>query len=268
MTRLAWDVDGEKYFESGVDRGVLYPEEADGVPWNGLVGVSEAVSGGEVTSYYYDGVKFLDMVAGTDYKAVIEAFTYPDEFGPCEGNVMVADRMVVTGQPRTRFHMSYRTGVGNDLDGEDHGFKIHLIYNCMVSPTAKAYKTRTGTMDPTNFTWSIDATPVAIENFKPTAHFVIDSRDVDPYLIQDLEDIIYGSDTEAPRMPTATELVTFIEDWVYDDGNYLLQVVDLGNNTWTATGPEQAMTVSGDQFTMHDPDATTPDANTFVITVS
>jgi hypothetical protein len=207
MTQITWDELGERKYQAGVDRGVLYPVGSTGVPWNGIVGVNEAPSGGEPMAYYYDGVKYRIENASEEYAATLEAYTYPDEFEACDGSLNF-NGLVFTQQERQPFHFSYRTKVGNDVDGILHGYKIHLVFNAMVSPTSRANVAMNATPDPMNFSWGIQTRPIFGDGIKPTAHLVIDSRHTNPRLLAEVERILYGSETSAPRMPTGTELIS------------------------------------------------------------
>lgn len=211
VTRLNWGLPGERFFETGVDRGVLYVENADGVPWNGLVSVSEAPVGGETTPYYIDGVKFLNKASSEEFEADIEAYTYPDEFGQCDGTTLVSNGLFATQQRRKAFGMSYRTLVGNDVDGSDHGYKIHLVYQARVAPSARANQTMSETAEPDNFSWHVSTKPIALRGRRPTAHFVVDSRETPADVLAHLEDVLYGTEDTAPRLPVVAELVYIFE---------------------------------------------------------
>lgn len=222
MTRLVWNAVGERKFEIGVDQGVLYLDDAAGVPWNGLVAVSETPSGGDVTPYYVDGVKYLNFAKAEEFEANLEAYTYPDEFGRCDGSVSVGNGLSVTQQPRKSFGLSYRSRVGNDLDGTDHGYKIHLLYNVMAEPTDRDHQTMSDSVDPFHFRWHLVTKPPRFSGYKPTAHFVIDSREVPADLLKQVADILYGSDDAAARLPSVDELIfifTEYEPSVFDAGH-------------------------------------------------
>jgi len=194
MTKLLWDQVGTRLVEAGVDRGVLYPRTKIGVSWSGLVSVDESPLGGETTPIYLDGVKYLDVVASEDYKATIAAFSAPEDFNPCDGNVSLAPGLIATQQPRARFGFSYRTLIGNDTDGMAYGYKLHLVYNCIASPTSRANKTLSTTADPTDLSWEINSVPPQATGYKPTAHFVVDSTKADPTALANLETLLYGND--------------------------------------------------------------------------
>lgn len=219
--RLKWGAVGERYFEVGVDRGVLYVDTLDGVPWNGLVSVSESPSGGEAEPYYVDGVKFLNYFNSEEFEATVEAYTYPDEFALCDGTASISNGLFATQQKRKPFGLSYRTKIGNDVDGLDHAYKIHLVYNAKVAPSERSNQSVAETVDPDNFSWAITTTPVFFRDHRPTAHFVIDSRDTTNNLLRKIEDILYGNDDQEPRLPGIAELIYIFESetaTVFDAG--------------------------------------------------
>ncbi len=187
-----------------------YPD-FHGIPWNGLVAVNERTVGGEVTPYYIDGIKYLNEASNEDFEATIEAFTYPEEFMQYEGIQEIHNGLFATLQGKRSFGLSYRTLVGNDLEGTDHAYKIHIIYNATVVPADRNRSSLGGSIDPTNFAWTIVTKPDDFTGYKQTAHFVIDSREVPTQLLKDLEDILYGTDTTDPRLPSATELISMFE---------------------------------------------------------
>lgn len=210
--QLEWHKPGEKQFELGTDRGVLYPGlGAPGVPWNGLLSVQENIVGGEVTPYYYDGAKYLDYIAGTDFQAVVSAFTYPREFEPFDGLVETPSGFVVTNQPRRHFGMSYRTLIGNDIDGQDFGYKIHLIWNALAAPVSKSYQTVSENVQAAAFQWTLHTTPPPSTKFKPTAHIFVDSTRHSPEEMAYLESILYGSESGLPRLPSQEELAEIMD---------------------------------------------------------
>lgn len=237
--QIKWDADGERRFEAGVSRGVLYYQDSEsdwvGVPWNGLVSVTENAVGGEVTPYYHEGVKYGDVVASEDYQATVEAFTYPDEFDELNGISEIPNTpgVFATAQPRNkRFILCYRTEIGNDSDGIDHGYKIHIVYNCVATPTEKPYRTLADAMDLAPISWTIHASPetlvfgeARLNTIKPTAHFVIDSRDVlDRDRLLYLEDQLYGApgSVQKPTVLGSYHIAQiFNESWPnrYLDGN-------------------------------------------------
>lgn len=205
--RLNWGTVNERYFEAGVDRGVLYLPNAAGVPWNGLTAVDESPSGGEPRPYYLDGIKYLNLASAEEFEATIEAISSPREFGVCDGTVSIQNGLMLTQQPRSQFGLSYRTLVGNDVDGTDHAYKIHVVYNALAAPGQRSHATLTDTPEPTALSWDISTTPPRVPGYRPTAHMVIDSRTTPEALLAEVEDILYGSDTSISSLPTAVELV-------------------------------------------------------------
>lgn len=207
MARLNWTAIGERFYETGVDRGVLYVGNNPGVAWTGLTSVSESPTGGEAKAYYFDGVKYLNISSSEEFEATINAFASPPEFAQCEGVVSVAFGLFVAQQSRKSFGFSYRTKIGNDLDGLDHAYKIHLVYNALAAPSSQDNTTIGESTEPIGKSWAITTLPPSITGYKPTAHFVIDSRKTPPNLLSTLEDILYGSESAAPRLPSAQELL-------------------------------------------------------------
>jgi hypothetical protein len=213
MTKLVWDAAGQRYYEAGVDRGVLYPNNGPGVAWNGLINVNDAPSGGEGVPYYIDGIKFLGTAAPEEFSASIEAYTYPEEFALCDGTAFDGNGLSFGLQPRSSFGLSYRTLIGNDLDGTDHGYKIHLIYNALAAPSAKPQKTLNNSPEAMSFNWNMTATPVAIDGRRPTPHLIIDSTKTDPTLLRVLELYLYGDTSVVPRLPTPKQLALLFGSW-------------------------------------------------------
>lgn len=214
MTKLVWDQIGERFYETGVKNGVLYPQVSGaypkGVAWNGLTAVTESPSGAEASPLYADDIKYLNLYSAEEFGCTIEAYTYPEEFAACNGEAEIAGGVTIGQQTRKSFGFSYRTVVGNDVDSNDHGYKIHLVYGCMASPSEKAYATINDSPEAITFSWEITTTPVAVEGFKPTAIVTIDSRTVDASKLTALEAILYGSESEEARLPLPDEIVTLI----------------------------------------------------------
>lgn len=213
MTRLLWNAPGERFYETGVDRGVLYPDGRFGVAWNGLTSVREAAAGGAPTPYYIDGFKYLSVAAAEEFKATIEAFSSPAEFAICDGTRPVSNGLFVTQQPRVPFAMSYRTGVGNDLVGLDHGYKLHLVYNAFAQPANRDNSTLTDSTSPLNLSWTISTTPPRVSGIRPTAHFIIDSRYTPEDLLSGIEDFLYGTDSLQPYIPTVPQLMELFNNY-------------------------------------------------------
>lgn len=200
MSRLTWDNTGERYYETGVKQGVLYPIQEDGkyslgVAWNGLTAVTESPSGAEATALYADDIKYLNLISTEEFGATIEAYTYPDEFAECDGSASLADGIMLGQQKRKTFGLCYKTTVGNDVDGNDYGYKLHLIYGCLAAPSEKAYATINDSPEAITFSWEVSTTPVNVAGFKPTSQITIDSTKIaegKKAKLTELEDILYG----------------------------------------------------------------------------
>lgn len=215
MGKLVWDKVGERFYETGVDRGVLYPQDENGayplgVAWNGLSNVTEKPSGAESSPVYADNIKYLDLMSAEEFGASVEAYTYPDEFKPCNGEVEVAPGVYASQQNRVPFGMSYRTLIGNDVKSNDYGYKIHLVYGAKATPSEKNYQSVNDSPEAMALSWDVTTTPVAIEGFKPTAQLVIDSTKIDAVKLAALEEILYGNETTDARLPLPDEVVTII----------------------------------------------------------
>ena len=223
MTRVIWNNVGERTYEIGIDRGMLYVDDT-GVPWNGLVSVAESPSGAEVQPYYVDGIKYLNLLSDEEFEATIEAYTYPDEFEECDGTKAITNGLFITQQPKKMFSFSYRTKIGNDVDAEDHGYKIHLVYDALAAPTERPNNTISESMEPFNFSWKITTKPPSFTGYKESSHFVIDSRETPEDLMTQIENILYGSYFESPRLPSIPELIYIFgiyETMVFDAGSIL-----------------------------------------------
>lgn len=213
MAELVWDEVGKRFYETGVDHGVLYLPDAqgayiDGVAWNGLTSVSETPSGAEPNAQYADNIKYLNLFSAEEFGATIEAFTYPDEFAQFDGLGIPSPGLVVGQQSRRSFGLSYRTRLGNDVDGDDHGYKIHLIYGCSASPSEKAYNTINDSPEAITFSWEISTTPVAVSGMKPTSIITVDSTKVDADTLIALELILYGDVAIDPALPLPGTVIT------------------------------------------------------------
>lgn len=213
MPKLVWDNIAERLFEVGVDHGVLYTPTSHGVygggvVWNGLVSVTEKPTGAEANDQYADNIKYLTIISAEDFEATIEAFTYPKEFEECDGSVEIAPGVFIGQQDRKPFGMSYRTKLGNDVDNIDYGYKLHLLYGMMATPTEKGYETINDSPEAITFSWDLTSIPVPVEGHKPTAHVVIDSTLVDTTTMKQLEAILYGEGDNDPRLPDPSELAT------------------------------------------------------------
>lgn len=222
MTRLVWGETGNRYFETGTDRGVLYPKNSVGVPWNGLTAVSESPSGADPRPYYFDGFKYLNLATAEEYEATIEAFSAPEEFGRCDGSYQIRNGLFITQQPRESFHFSYRTLVGNDIDATDHGYKIHLVYNALAGPAERAHVTLNDSPEAMKLSWSITTAPPPITGFKPSAHFVIDSRRTPKVLMDLIEGMLYGSPSSNASIPSVAQLMAMFDSYL----NIRIEVTD------------------------------------------
>ena len=215
MSKIVWDQTGERLYETGVDHGVLYPiqetgEYSLGVPWNGLTGVTESPSGAEATPLFADNIKYLNLVSAEDFGCTIEAYTYPDEFALCDGSASIAQGVNIGQQARKVFGLSYRTIVGNDVDSNAHGYKLHLIYGCLAAPSEKSYATVNDSPEAITFSWEVTSTPVNVTGFKPTACVTIDSTKADPTKLAELEAALYGTDDKEAYLPLPDEIVTIM----------------------------------------------------------
>src|SRR4249919_2141713 len=206
MTPLTWDQAGERFYETGVDRGVLYiPNESGvydlGVAWNGLTTVTESPTGAEPNAQYADNIKYLNLISAEEFGATIEAFTYPEEFGQCDGSAVPAPGVIIGQQGRKMFGMSYRTRVGNDVEGTEFGYKLHLLYGCQAAPSEKAYATINDSPEAIAFSWEVTTSPAPVTDHKPTALIVINSTEVDAADLTALEDLLYGKATTEAALP-------------------------------------------------------------------
>ena len=215
MSKIVWDAIGEHTFETGVRNGVLYLKDAQGaystgVAWNGLTSVSESPEGAEPTDLYADDIKYLTLMSAENFKATIEAYTYPPEFEECDGSASIANGVVIGQQARKPFGLCYRTSIGNDTDGNEHGYKLHIVYGCLASPSEKQYSTINDSPEAITFSWEVSTTPVNVAGKKATATLIIDSTKADKAKLTALEGILYGSETEEPRLPLPDEIATLM----------------------------------------------------------
>ena len=211
MAKLVWDESGKRIYETGVQKGVLYVQDESGnypkgVAWNGLTAVTESPSGAEATPLYADDIKYLELRSAEEFGATIEAYTYPEEFEACDGSASLAKGVSIGQQDRKAFGLCYRTVVGNDVQGNSHGYKLHLIYGAVASPSEKAYATVNDSPEAVTFSWEITTTPVEIEGFKPTASITIDSTKVDPGKLAELEKKLYGDVSGEAQLPLPSEV--------------------------------------------------------------
>ena len=215
MSKIVWDAIGDHIFETGVRNGVLYLKGAEGtyntgVAWNGLTSVSESPEGAEATDLYADDIKYLSLMSAENFKATIEAYTYPVEFEECDGSATIAKGVVIGQQSRKPFGLCYRTSIGNDTDGNEHGYKLHIVYGCQASPSEKQYSTINDSPDAVTFSWEVSTTPVDVPGKKPAATLTIDSTKADKSKLTALEAILYGSEQDEPRLPLPDEIVTLM----------------------------------------------------------
>lgn len=222
--KLSWDDTGKRLYETGVQKGVLYPmgdngAYAKGVAWNGLTAVTESPSGAEATPLYADDIKYLELTSAEEFGATVEAYTYPDEFAECDGSAEVATGVKIGQQPRKVFGLCYRTTLGNDVKGNDYGYKLHIVYGAKAAPSEKAYATINDSPEAITFSWSVTTTPVSVSGFKPTAHIEIDSTKADPAKLAALEAILYGKDPTTsggndgvdPKLPLPDEVISTLK---------------------------------------------------------
>lgn len=213
---LVWDQTGERYYETGVSKGVLYPQSTSGtyplgVAWNGLTAVTESPSGAEPTALYADDIKYLNILSTEEFAATVEAYTYPDEFAKCDGSAELLPGVSIGQQKRNPFGLSYRTALGNDTDGNDHGYKLHIIYGALAAPSEKAFATVNDSPEAITFSWELSTTPVNVTGKKPTATVVIDSTKVDAAKLAALEKVLYGDETTDPRLPLPDEIKSIMD---------------------------------------------------------
>lgn len=242
MTAIKWDEIGERKYEAGLDRGVLYVPEGTGVPWNGLVSVEEE-NNNEVEAVYFDGIKANDIVTIGEYSGTMTAFTYPDEFQPFSGMEEDQDGIFLANQEQGRFHLSYRTLIGTDTTQLGASYKIHLVYNLTANVASRNWETLALEVTPMEFEWAITAIPEDMDGHRPTAHLIIDTRRMDPWLVQDIEDILYGDAENDPSLPPMKALINFIRKW-----NRLI-IEDHGDGTWSAISQDDSIiTVDPDGY--------------------
>lgn len=223
MSKIEWDKTGEKLYETGVKNGVLYlPDESgaytNGVAWNGLTSVKESPSGAEATPLYADDIKYLELTSAEEFGGTLECYTYPDEFAECDGSAEVAPGVIIGQQNRKTFGLCYRTTLGNDIKGNEYGYKLHLIYGAKASPSEKAYSTINDSPEAITFSYEISTTPVNVTGHKPTASLIVDSTKVSAEKMAALEAILYGKDSvesspnNNPKLPLPDEVITLLKD--------------------------------------------------------
>lgn len=217
MAVLKWDQVGERIYETGVDHGVLYLQDTageynTGVAWNGLTTVTESPTGADPTPLYADNIKYINLLSVEEFGGTIEAYTYPDEFAQCDGGEQLAEGVVIGQQSRKPFGLSYRTNVGDDVKGQDAGYKLHLVYGATASPSDKSYSTINDSPDAINFSWEFSTAPVAVTGHKPTSTLVIDSTKVEAAKLQAIEELLYGTDTETAKLPMPDEIINLLAE--------------------------------------------------------
>ena len=215
--RLTWDDAGKRLYETGVKQGVLYPQDNNGaypkgVAWNGLTAVTESPEGAEPTPLYADDIKYLNLLSTEEFKATVEAYTYPDEFAECDGSGSLVEGVTIGQQDRKTFGLSYRTSLGNDVKGNEYGYKLHIVYGCLAAPSEKAYATVNDSPEAITFSWEVSTTPVNVTGFKPTASLVLDSVKLGAAKMEAIEDVLYGSSAAEARLPLPDEIKSIIEN--------------------------------------------------------
>jgi hypothetical protein len=214
MSKIVWDNAGERFYETGVKNGVLYVYDkgayTKGVAWNGLTAVTESPSGAEATALYADDIKYLNLMSNEEFGGTIEAYTYPDEFKACNGEAELTTGVVIGAQSRKTFGFCYRTTIGNDTEGNDFGYKLHLVYGALASVSEKAYATVNDSPEAITFSWEFTTTPVAVAGQKPTSIVTIDSTKVDAEKLALLEAKLYGTESEEPTLPLPDDIITIM----------------------------------------------------------
>lgn len=259
MTKLIWNAVGSRYYEAGLDRGVLYLEGQVGLPWSGLTGVTESSSGGDAKPLYIDGVKYLNLSEKEEFEATLTAFTYPVEFAACDGTARARPGLFLSQQRRQSFGLSYRTRIGNDLQGTDYGYKIHLIYNALVMPSEQTFGTLGNSTDVADFSWKITTKPIIFPGFKPTSHLILDSRFIDPVTMGLVEDKLYGASGSNAHLPDFTELLAQLDDPL------TFTLTDNGDGSYEIDAPTSIMTSDSNLFMLTWPTAHYNGDDTFTI---
>lgn len=265
MSRLVWDNTGERLYETGVKRGVLYPAVngtyPKGVVWNGLTSVSESPSGADANPIYADDIKYLELRSAEEFGATVEAYMYPEEFAICDGSAAVASGVIIGQQTRKPFGLCYRTILGNDTENDAYGYKLHLIYNAMASPSERSYQTVNDSPEAITFSWELTTTPLAVDGYKPTASMIIDSTKADATKLAALEDILYGTENEDARLPLPGEVIELMGGTTEFDITLNRSTASIGINrtvslkattnpkdqevTWTSSSDEIATVQNG-----------------------
>lgn len=242
MSKLVWDKTGERLYETGVKQGVLYPQAFNGLyprgyAWNGLTSVSESPSGAEPTPLYADDIKYLNLISAEEFGGTIGCYTYPPEFGACNGEAELTTGVSIGQQERKAFGFCYRSAIGNDVDGSEHGYKLHLVYGALASPSEVEHSTINDSPEAVELSYEFSTTPVSVNNFKPTAHLVIDSTKANPAKLAALEDVLYGTSNTDARLPLPDEVAALMSTsaTTYAVTNYLTNVAT-SNEASIATG--------------------------------
>jgi hypothetical protein len=259
MTKIVWDQLGSRYFESGIDRGVLYLPDGSGVPWNGITSLTEDFQGDVTNAYYMDGVKYLDSQKTGDFSATLKAISFPDEFLAFEGIYELGAGLFTDGQPIQTFSLSYRNRISSDTE-PDLGYKIHVVTNLIALEDIPGFDTREEKPTVLQFSWRITGVPQTVTGYRPTMHAIFDSRYLHPQMLSELEDMLYGTDTTDPYLMPFSDLAAWGIDW------HSIQIVDNGDGTWTATGPDEYITMLDSiTFQITGVDAVYADANTYTV---
>lgn len=262
MATLVWDQVGERVYQSGISHGVLYLHDGTVAVWNGLTNIEESTDS-ELKSFHLDGVKYLETLVPGDFSGKLSAFTYPEEFDSVSGIASLNPGFAYYDQPSKSFNLSYRTKVGTDLDA-DHGYKIHILYNVIANPDARAFKTFEDKGEAIEFGWTLTGTPPKIEGFRPTVHVSIDSEETPPEILKILEDQLYGTDTSDASLPSIDDIAQYF--------GYLgaLIIIDHGDGTWSAIdGADTYITMlDATAFQIDNADVTYVDANTYEISTT
>jgi hypothetical protein len=277
MAPLTWDQVGERLYETGVDHGVLYLPDSSGdyntgVAWNGLTTVTESPSGAAANPQYADNIKYLNLIAAEEFGGTIDAFTYPDEFAECDGTTIVQPGVTVGQQSRKIFGLSFRSKVGNDIDGTDHGYKLHMVYGAQAAPSDRAYATINDQPAAIAFSWTITTSPVPVTDLKPTALVTIESTKVDPAILSDLEDILYGTGGVEARLPLPDEIIAMFGGTAptkvrltganaptYDAAAHVVTIPAVAGVDWkindvdAAAGAQPAMTAGQSSYVTAEP---------------
>jgi hypothetical protein len=237
MTTLVWDQVGERVYQTGVDRGVLYLSDNSGVAWNGLISVTE-IFNREVKVFHLDGVKYLEHHVPGDFAADLKAYTYPDEFDKINGIILDESLgLDFHDQPPSSFGLSYRTLIGDDVSGLEYGYKIHILYNLIASPSNIGYTSLNNQTTPIEFGWTLSGTPVVVSGYRPTVHVSIDSTKIHPFALGQIEEVLYGSNDLNPSLPSLEDLIVLLA------GPDFIIIIDNEDGTWTAMGPDELITM-------------------------